>query len=248
MKEKGARNRKKKVPLFGKSRGEEAGEIQGNRLVSTIILFYLLLPYLTSTSIIDIFLSYSLLEKTDWQLSDLIVYEFHWKRLINKDECDGRTCMFIVCLTSTHLNLEILSKRRILVLRTATSSLLRLRFRYLGKFDAVLRFSLGYQVRYCGIRTSLTPPSFYEKILWIEVWRNFFRTLLIVTLVTEGLLSPFLCRPFTTLKIKSLAFMFCRKITICFCLFYIPWTRQITHEIWARFYVVCLFFCFSFIS
>ena len=33
---KGGENyRKKKVPLFGKSRGEEAGEIQGNRLVST---------------------------------------------------------------------------------------------------------------------------------------------------------------------------------------------------------------------
>ena len=57
--------KKKKVPLFGKSRGEEAGEIQGNRLVSTIILFYSLLTYLNSTSIIDIFLSYSLLEKMD---------------------------------------------------------------------------------------------------------------------------------------------------------------------------------------
>ena len=59
---KGGENyRKKKVPLFGKSRGEEAGEIQGNRLVSTILL-YLLLTYLNSTSIIDIFLSYILLE------------------------------------------------------------------------------------------------------------------------------------------------------------------------------------------
>ena len=46
---------------------------------------------------------------------------------------------------------------------------------------------------------------------------------------------------FTFLKNKSLAFMFCRKITICFCLFYIPWARQMTHEIRARFYVVCLF-------
>ena len=64
---KGGENyRKKKVPLFGKSRGEEAGEIQGNRLVSTILL-YLTLTYLNSTSIIDIFLSYSL----------LIVYKFH---------------------------------------------------------------------------------------------------------------------------------------------------------------------------
>ena len=180
--------------MFGKSRGEEAGEIQGKRLVSTILL-HLLLTYLNSTSIIDIFLSYNLLEKMDWQLSDLIVYEFHWKRLINKDECDGRTCMFIVCLTSTHLNLETLFKRRILVLRTATSSHLQLRFRYLGKFwCGIAVFSL-YHVRYCGIRTPLTPPSFYEKIFWIEVWRNFFQTLLIVTLVTEGLLSPFLCRP-----------------------------------------------------
>ena len=97
---KGGENYRKKVPLFGKSRGEEAGEIQGNRLVSTILL-YLFLTYLNSTSIIDIFLSYSLFEKMDWQLSHLIVYEFHWKLLINKDECDGRTCMFIVCLTST---------------------------------------------------------------------------------------------------------------------------------------------------
>ena len=56
---KGGENyRKKKVPLFGKSRGEEAGEIQGNRLVSTILL-YLLLTYLNNTSIIDIFLSYT---------------------------------------------------------------------------------------------------------------------------------------------------------------------------------------------
>ena len=92
---KGGENyRKKKVPLFGKSRGEEAGEIQGNRLVSTILL-YLLLTYLNSTSIIDIFLSYSLLEKMDWQLSDLVVYEFPWKRLINKDKCDGRTVMYV---------------------------------------------------------------------------------------------------------------------------------------------------------
>ena len=60
---KGGENyRKKEVPLSGKSRGEEAGEIQGNRLVSTILL-YLFLTYLNSTSIIDIFLSYSLLEK-----------------------------------------------------------------------------------------------------------------------------------------------------------------------------------------
>ena len=59
---KGGEKQKKKVPLFGKSRGEEAGEIQGNRLVSTILL-YLPLTYLNSTSIIDIFLSYSLLEK-----------------------------------------------------------------------------------------------------------------------------------------------------------------------------------------
>ena len=76
-----------------------------------------------------------------------------------------QSCMFIVCLTSTHLNLETVFKRRILVLRTATSSLLRLRFRYLGKFDAVLRFSLGYQVRYCGIRTSLTPRLLLRKDL-----------------------------------------------------------------------------------
>ena len=56
------KKKKNKVPLFGKSRGEEAGEIQGNLLVSTILL-YLLLTYLNSTSIIDNFLSYSLLEK-----------------------------------------------------------------------------------------------------------------------------------------------------------------------------------------
>lgn len=54
---------KKQVPLFGKARGEEAGKIQGNRLVSTIFL-YLILPYLKSTSIIDIILSFSPLKKT----------------------------------------------------------------------------------------------------------------------------------------------------------------------------------------
>ena len=80
--------------MFGKSRGEEAREIQGNRLVSTTWL-YLLLTYLNSTSIIDIFLSYSVLEKMDWQLSDLIVYEFHWKRLILTKTIAmvGRVCL-----------------------------------------------------------------------------------------------------------------------------------------------------------
>ena len=82
------------------------------------------------------------------------MYEFHWKRLINKDECDGRTCMFIVCLTSTHLNLETLFKRRILVLRTATSSQLQLWSRYLVNFDAVLRFSLSTT---CGIAVFVPP-------------------------------------------------------------------------------------------
>ena len=53
---------KKQVPLFGKARGEEAGKIQGNRLVSTIFL-YLILSYLKSTSIIDIILSFSPLKK-----------------------------------------------------------------------------------------------------------------------------------------------------------------------------------------
>jgi len=48
-KEKGVKiTEKKKVPLFGKSRGEEAGEIQGNRLVS-ITSLYLLLSCLNST-------------------------------------------------------------------------------------------------------------------------------------------------------------------------------------------------------
>ena len=101
----------------------------------------------------------------DWQLSGLIVYEFHWKRLINKDECDGRTCMFIVCLTSTHLNLETLFKRRILVLRTATSSHLQLRFRYLGKF-------------WCGIAvfvSPLRPPSFTKRSSELKFGRIFFK-------------------------------------------------------------------------
>ena len=53
---------KKQVPLFGKARGEEAGKIQGNRLVSTIFL-YLILSYLKSTSTIDIILSFSPLKK-----------------------------------------------------------------------------------------------------------------------------------------------------------------------------------------
>ena len=73
--------------------------------------------------------------------------------------------MFIVCLTSTHLNLETVFKRRIIVLRTATSSHLQLRFRYLGKFDAVLRFSLSTT---CGIAVFvplLTPPLLLRKDL-----------------------------------------------------------------------------------
>ena len=53
---------KKQVPLFGEARGEEAGKIQGNRLVSTIFL-YVILSYLKSTSIIDIILSFSPLKK-----------------------------------------------------------------------------------------------------------------------------------------------------------------------------------------
>ena len=60
---KGGKNyRKKKQVPFGKARGEEAGKIQGNRLVSTIFL-YLILSYLKSTSIIDIILSFSPLKK-----------------------------------------------------------------------------------------------------------------------------------------------------------------------------------------
>ena len=48
-KEKGVKLQKKKqVPLFGKSRGEEAGEIQGNRLVSITSLSFLL-SYVNST-------------------------------------------------------------------------------------------------------------------------------------------------------------------------------------------------------
>ena len=106
---------------------------------------------------------YSLLEKMDWQLSDLIVYEFHWKRLINKDECDGRTCIFIVCLTSTHLNLETLFKRRILVLRTETSSQLQLRSRYLVNFDAVLRFSLSSTCDFAVFVPPLRPAPFTKR-------------------------------------------------------------------------------------
>ena len=63
-KEKGGKitGKKKQVPLFGEARGEEAGKIQGNHLVSTILL-YLILSYLKSTSIIDIILSFSPLKK-----------------------------------------------------------------------------------------------------------------------------------------------------------------------------------------
>ena len=53
---------KKKVPLFGKARREEAGKIQGNRLVSNIFL-YLILSYLKSASIINIILFFSPLKK-----------------------------------------------------------------------------------------------------------------------------------------------------------------------------------------
>ena len=137
--------------------------------------------------------------------------------------------MFIVCLTSTHLKLETLFKRRILVLRTATSSHLQLRFRYLGiKFwCGIAVFSL-YHMWYCGIRTSLKPPSFYEKIFWIEVWRNFFSKITDCHSWHRGFAVSFpllfyCLLKFTFLKNKSLAFMCCRKITICFCLFYTPW-------------------------
>ena len=184
----------------------------------------------------------------DWQLSGLIVYEFHWKRLINKDECDGRTCMFIVCLTSTHLNLETIFKRRILVLRTSSSSHLQLRFRYLGKFwCGIAVFSL-YHVRYCGIRTSLTAPSFYEKIFWIEVWRNFFHTLLIVTLVIECLLSI----SFAVLLVIKVHFFEEQVVGL--------YVLQKDHDLFLPFlhtmsaiddmkyeYVFMLFVCFSFI-
>ena len=100
-----------------------------------------------------------------------------------------QSCMFIVCLTSTHLNLETLFKRRILVLRTAPSSHLQLRFRYLDKFwCGIAVFSL-YHVRYCGIRTPLRPPPFTKRSSELKFGGIFFHTLLIVTLVTEGLLS-----------------------------------------------------------
>ena len=60
------------------------------------------------------------------------------------------------------LNIDAL-KRRILVLRTATSSHLQLRFRFLGEFDAVLRFSLSTT---CGIAVfvaPLRPPHFTKR-------------------------------------------------------------------------------------
>ena len=83
--------------------------------------------------------------------------------------------MFIVCLTSTHLNLETLFKRWILVLRTATSSHLQLRFRYLGKFwCAIAVFSL-YHMRYCGIRTPLTPPPFTKRSSELKFGGIFFK-------------------------------------------------------------------------
>ena len=86
-----------------------------------------------------------------------------------------QSCMFIVCLTSTHLNLETLFKRRILVLRTATSSHLQLRFRYLGKFwCGIAVFSL-YHVRYCGIRTPLTPPPFTKRSSELKFGGIFFK-------------------------------------------------------------------------
>ena len=53
---------KKQVPLFDKARREEAGKIQGNRLVSNIFL-YLILSYLKSASVIDIILFFSPLKK-----------------------------------------------------------------------------------------------------------------------------------------------------------------------------------------
>ena len=59
---KGGITGKMQVPLFGKARGDWAGKIQGNCLVSTIFL-YLILSYLKSTSIIDIILSSSPLQK-----------------------------------------------------------------------------------------------------------------------------------------------------------------------------------------
>ena len=156
--------------------------------------------------------------------------------------------MFIVCLTSTHLNLETLFKRRILVLRTATSSHLQLRFRYLGKFwCGIAVFSL-YHVRYCGIRTPPYAPLLLRKDLLNWSLAEFFSNITDChschrRFAVSFPLPSYCLLKFTFLKNKSLAFMFCRKITICFCLFYIPWARQMTHKkIWARFYVVvCLF-------
>ena len=181
----------------------------------------------------------------DWQLSDLIVYQFHWKRLINKDECDGRTCIFILCLTSTHLNLETVFKRRILVLRTATSSHLQLRFRYLVKFDAVLRFSLSTT---CGIAVfvpPLRPPPFTKRSSELKFGGIFFKHywLSLLSQKVRCLLSS---------SVRSLLWRsshwpscFAERSRSVFA-FFTYHERHIWHMKYER--VFMLFVCFSFIS
>ena len=83
--------------------------------------------------------------------------------------------MFIVCLISTHLNLETLFKRRILVLRTETSSQLQLRSRYLVNFDAVLRSSLSSTCDFAVFVPPLRPAPFTKRSSELKFGGIFFK-------------------------------------------------------------------------
>ena len=97
--------------------------------------------------------------------------------------------------------------------------------------------------------------SFRKRSSELKFGGIFFQTLLIVTLVTYRRFAVSFPLPsycllrFTTFKIKSLAFIFSRKITICiiFCLFLN--TMSATDGTWhmSVFLCCCLFVCLFFL-
>ena len=160
--------------------------------------------------------------------------------------------VYRMLITSTHLNLETLFKRRTLVLRTATSSLLQLRFRYLGKFwCGIAVFSL-YHVRYCGIRTPLTPPPFTKRSSELKFGGIFF------THYWLSLLSQKVCCLLSFAVLLLIKVHFFEEQVIGLHVLqkdhdpFLPFLRTMssTDDTWnmSALYVVCLFVCFSFVS
>ena len=150
------------------------------------------------------------------------------------------------------LNLQTLFKRRILVLRTATSSHLQLRFRYLVKFDAVLRFSLSTT---CGIAVfvpPLRPPPFTKRSSELKFGAIFFKHYWL------SLLSQKVCCFLSSAVLLLIKVHFFEEHVMGLHVLqkdhdlFLPFLHTIsaTDDTWnmSAFLCCCLLVCFSFIS